>query len=119
LESSPAALEDTFNTARKLEIWNLPAPSSNHHAVTVYKAYQSIHQAADIANVRTAVHDGFGRTMSSLVAHGLNATALRKRLGALASLTELDDVLGVSDTSEMDSLIEKFKGRGDWMRSGL
>ncbi|KAM0271737.1 hypothetical protein ACHAPA_002502 [Fusarium lateritium] len=119
LESSPAALEDTFNTARKLEVWNLPAPSSDHHAVTVYKAYQSIHQATDIANVRTAVHDGFGRTMSSLVAHGLNATALRKRLGALASLTELDDVLGVSDTSEMDSLIEKFKGRGDWMRSGL
>lgn len=119
VETSPAALEDTFNTARKLEIWNLPAPSSDHHAVTVYKAYQSIHQATDIANVRTAVHDGFGRTMSSLAAHGLNATALRKRLGALASLTELDDVLGVSDTSEMDSLIEKFKNRSDWMRSGL
>ncbi|KAJ4264871.1 Serine/threonine-protein kinase tel1 [Fusarium torreyae] len=119
LESSPAALEDTFNTARKLEIWNLPAPSSDHHAVTVYKAYQSIHQATDITNVRTAVHDGFSRTMSSLAAHGLNATALRKRLGALASLTELDDVLGVSDNSEMDGLLEKFKNRGDWMRSGL
>ncbi|KAF5681045.1 serine threonine kinase tel1 [Fusarium heterosporum] len=119
LEPSPAALEDTFNTARKLEIWNLPAPSSDHHAVTVYKAYQSIHQATDISSVRTAVHDGFGRTMSSLVAHGLNATALRKRLGALASLTELDDVLGVSDTSEMNGLIEKFKSRSDWMRSGL
>ncbi|KAF5017968.1 hypothetical protein F66182_10077 [Fusarium sp. NRRL 66182] len=119
LESSPAALDDTFSTARKLEIWNLPAPSSNHHAVTVYKAYQSIHQATDIASVRTAVHDGFSRTMSSLVAHGLNATALRQRLGALASLTELDDVLGVSDTSEMDGLIDKFKNRSDWMRSGL
>jgi ataxia telangiectasia mutated family protein len=119
METSPAVLEDTFNTARKLGIWNLPAPSSDHHAVTVFKAYQSIHQATDIANVRTAVHDGFGRTMSSLVVHGLNATALRKRLGALASLTELDDILGVSDSSEMDSLIEKFRNRSDWMRSGL
>ncbi|KAM0436085.1 hypothetical protein ACHAPT_002977 [Fusarium lateritium] len=119
LESSPASLESTFNTARKLEIWNLPAPTSNHHAVTVYKAYQSIHQATDIGVVRTAVHDGFSRTMSSLTAHGLNATALRKRLGALASLTELDDVLSVSDTSEMESILNKFKSRSDWMRSGL
>ncbi|KAJ4192179.1 Serine/threonine-protein kinase tel1 [Fusarium falciforme] len=119
LESSPASLESTFSTARKLEIWNLPAPMSNHHAVTVYKAYQSIHQATDIGVVRTAVHDGFTRTMSSLTAHGLNATALRKRLGALASLTELDDVLGVSDTAEMESILSKFKSRSDWMRSGL
>ncbi|KAF4462358.1 serine threonine- kinase tel1 [Fusarium albosuccineum] len=119
LESSPASLESTFSTARKLEIWNLPAPVSNHHAVTVYKAYQSIHQATDISAVRTAVHDGFSRTMSSLTAHGLNATALRKRLGALASLTELDDVLGVSDTSEMENILGKFKSRSDWMRSGL
>ncbi|KAF4454991.1 hypothetical protein F53441_2552 [Fusarium austroafricanum] len=119
LESSPAAFEDTFNTARKLGIWNLPAPSTDHHAVTVYKAYQSISQATDIADVRTAVHDGFSRTMSSLVAHGLNATALRKRLGALASLAELDDVLSISDTSEMNSLVDKFKNRSGWMRSGL
>ncbi|ESU11490.1 hypothetical protein FGSG_05519 [Fusarium graminearum PH-1] len=119
METSPPVLEDTFNTARKLGIWNLPAPPSDHHAVTVFKAYQSIHQATDIANVRAAVHDGFGRTMSSLVVHSLNATALRKRLGALASLTELDDVLGVSDSSEMNLLIEKFKNRSGWMRSGL
>ncbi|KAF4975165.1 hypothetical protein FZEAL_8005, partial [Fusarium zealandicum] len=119
LESSPASLESTFSTARKLEIWNLPAPASDHHAVTVYKAYQSIHQATDVAIVRAAVHDGFSRTMSSLTAHGLNATSLRKRLGALASLTELDDVLGVSDTSEMESILKKFKSRSDWMESGL
>ncbi|KAL6913067.1 hypothetical protein FSST1_010827 [Fusarium sambucinum] len=119
METSPAVLEDTFNTARKLGIWNLPAPPSDHHAVTVFKAYQSINQATDIANVRAAVHDGFSRTMRSLAVHSLNATALRKRLGALASLTELDDVLGVSDSSEMDALLEKFKNRSDWMRSGL
>lgn len=119
MESTPASLDSTFSTARKLEIWNLPAPASNHHAVTTYKAYQSIHGATDIAVVRTAVHDGFSRTMSSLISHGLNATAMRQRLGALASLTELDDVLGVSNTSEMESILGKFKSRGEWMRSGL
>ncbi|KAK7428951.1 Serine/threonine-protein kinase tel1 [Neonectria magnoliae] len=119
LETTPESLESTFSTARRLEIWNLPAPASDNHAVTVYKAYQSIHQATDFTVVRSAVHDGFSRTMRSLKAHGLNATALRKRLGALASLTELDDVLGVSDTTEMNSLLTKFKNRSEWMRSGL
>ncbi|KAH7143969.1 hypothetical protein EDB81DRAFT_797010 [Dactylonectria macrodidyma] len=119
LEATPESLESTFSTARKLEIWNLPAPASDNHAVTVYKAYQSIHQATDVTFVRSAVHDGFSRTMSSLKAHGLNATALRKRLGALASLAELDDVLGVSDSAEMASLLTKFKSRSEWMRSGL
>lgn len=119
LETTPESLESTFSTARKLEIWNLPAPASDNHAVTVYKAYQSIHQATDVTFVRSAVHEGFSRTMRSLKAHGLNATALRKRLGALASLTELDDVLGVSDTAEMANLLSKFKNRSEWMRSGL
>lgn len=119
LDATPDSLENTFSTARKLEIWNLPAPASDNHAVTVYKAYQSIHQATDLAVVRSAVHDGFSRTMSSLKDHGLNATALRKQLGALASLTELDDVLGVSDAAEIAHLLGKFKDGSEWMRRGL
>ena len=119
LDATPASLDSTFGTARKLEIWNLPAPASNHHAVTVYKAYQSIHQATDISFVRSAVRDGFSRTMRSLLDSDLNATALRNRLGALASLTELDDMLGVSDTAEMQNIILKFKGRSESMRRGL
>lgn len=119
LEATPESLENTFSTARKLEIWNLPAPASDNHAVTVYKAYQSLHQATDVATVRSTVHQGFSRTMSSLKDHGLNATGLRKRLGALASLTELDDVLSVSDAAEIGHLLGKFKDRSEWMRRGL
>ncbi|CAM1502943.1 Fc.00g077190.m01.CDS01 [Cosmosporella sp. VM-42] len=119
LDATPASLESTFTTARRLEIWNLPAPTNNHHAVTVYKAYQSIHQATEISVVRLAVRDGFSRTMKSLLGHDLNATALRNRLGALASLTELDDVLGVSDSVEMQNILAKFKNRSEWMRRGL
>lgn len=119
LDATPASLDSTFGTARKLEIWNLPAPASDHHAVTVYKAYQSIHQATDISFVRSALRDGFSRTMRSLLDHDLNATTLRSRLGALASLTELDDMLGVSDNAEMQNILLKFKNRSEWMRRGL
>lgn len=114
------SLESTFSTARKLEMWNLPAPvSSDHHAVTTYKAYQSMHQATSLPFVQSTIYEGFSRTMQNLVVHGHNATTLRSRLGALASLSELDELLGASDPSELENIISRFQDRGQWMRSGM
>ncbi|KAL9468727.1 hypothetical protein ACSS6W_010421 [Trichoderma asperelloides] len=93
LGSTAASIESTFQTARRLEIWNLPVPAaSDHHAVVTYKAYQIMQQATSLAAVRTAIYDGFARTMKNLVGGSRNATALRSRLGALAALSEYDDV---------------------------
>ncbi|KAG5949538.1 hypothetical protein E4U53_005845 [Claviceps sorghi] len=114
------SLDGTFNTARRLEMWNLPAPgNSDHHAVILYQAYQSMHNSAELSVVQQAVHDGFGEIMRSISRSSLNATALRRRLAALASLTELDDVLNISDTSEVRNLLKRFESRSEWMRSGL
>ncbi|KAF3355186.1 hypothetical protein VdG1_07050 [Verticillium dahliae VDG1] len=113
------ALESTFGTARRLEIWNLPAPnSSENHAVSVYKAFQSIHQANDSSAIRQAIYDGFGRTMASLTSRGLNAANLRHHLGALAVLTELDDVVNVADFGELEALLDRFENHGEWMKRG-
>lgn len=119
LGASDSSLDSTFRTARRLEIWNLPAPSTTeHHTVSVYKAYQSIHQAAGLSVVRSAVYDGFSRIMQSLTGASINATALRNRLAALAALTELDDLLNVADAAEMSDVLQKFQNRSLWMRSG-
>ncbi|KAG5979878.1 Serine/threonine-protein kinase tel1 [Claviceps digitariae] len=114
------SLDGTFNTARRLEMWNLPAPgNSDHHAVMLYQAYQSMHNSTELSAVQQAVHDGFGEIMRSISQSSLNATALRGRLAALASLTELDDVLNISDTSEVRDMLKRFESRSEWMRSGL
>ncbi|KAK3485611.1 Serine/threonine-protein kinase tel-1, partial [Neurospora crassa] len=90
LDGSSTSLDSTFITARRLEIWNLPAPAATENwAVTVYKAYQSMHQASDI-----------------------------NMLGALATLAELDDVLNTGDLSELNGIIEDFQARSKWMMSG-
>ncbi|PFH63237.1 hypothetical protein XA68_15871 [Ophiocordyceps unilateralis] len=118
--SSDSAVETTYRTARRLEMWNLPAPSTaENHSVVVYKAYQSIQQATDPPTARSAVYDGMSRIMRDLTGASLNATALRSRLASLASLTELDDLLNVADPSGMDKVLQKFQGRCHWMRSGL
>ncbi|RYP61820.1 hypothetical protein DL769_007545 [Monosporascus sp. CRB-8-3] len=63
LDGSLAAVDSTFNTARRLEIWNLPAPTSTDNpSVTLYKAYQRCHQATDLVAAREAIYTGFSQT---------------------------------------------------------
>ncbi|EAQ91322.1 hypothetical protein CHGG_03257 [Chaetomium globosum CBS 148.51] len=119
LDGSSDSLDGTFTTARKLEVWNLPAPSTNDNwAVTVYKAYQSMHQAPDVDSVRRVIHDGLKSTVKHLTSRNLNTTTLRHQLGALAVLAELDDVLNVTDQSELQNSLENFEKRSKWMMSG-
>ncbi|KAJ3941747.1 Serine/threonine-protein kinase tel1 [Colletotrichum fioriniae] len=118
-DGDEASLEDTFHTARRLQLWNLPVPStSGNCAVAIYKAYQNVQQATDTLSVRNAIYAGFSQTMRSLVSRGLNAANLRQHLGALAVLTELDDIANVADFSELESMLGKFERRGQWMRRG-
>jgi len=119
LEGGPASLESTFRTARRLELWNLPAPNiSDSQAVTIYKAYQGIHQAIDPAGVQLAIYDGFTQTMRRLANLSMNAAALRHHLGTLAILAELDDILNIADSADLKGVFEQFQTRGQWMRSG-
>ncbi|EXV03401.1 telomere length regulation protein [Metarhizium robertsii] len=117
---SNPSVDNTFTTARRLQMWNLPAPgNSEHHAVILYQAYQSIHNSTVLSDVQAAIYEGFGGIMKNIANCNLNATALRGRLAALAALTELDDVLNIADPSEVPSMITKFKNRSEWMRSGM
>ncbi|KAK0621491.1 hypothetical protein B0T17DRAFT_608684 [Bombardia bombarda] len=119
LDGSSTSLDGTFTTARRLEMWNLPAPSSNENwAVTVYKAYQSMHQAHDLSAVRDVVHEGLRSTIRHLTSRDLNTLSLRHQLGALSALAELDDILNVSDQGELQGTLGIFQERSKWMMSG-
>ncbi|KAI3399398.1 hypothetical protein diail_7125 [Diaporthe ilicicola] len=114
-----ASLDSTFTTARRLEIWNLPAPSSlENHAATSYRAYQSIYKAVAMDPARVAVQEGLATTMKRLATKDLRVSDLRQHLGTLAALTELDDVLGVADYTELEKILADFETRSTWMMSG-
>ncbi|KAB5570824.1 hypothetical protein GE09DRAFT_721304 [Coniochaeta sp. 2T2.1] len=119
LDGSSTSLDSTFTTARRLEVWNLPVPSSReNHAVNLYKAYQTMHKAEDIASVREAIHDGLKHTIRLLSNQNLTAVNLRHHLGALASLTELDDLTNVTGKGELEAMLNSFSTRSKWMMSG-
>ncbi|KAK2050689.1 phosphatidylinositol 3 [Colletotrichum somersetense] len=118
-DGDAASLENTFQTARRLELWNLPVPATaDNCSVTIYKAYQNVQHATGKSAVRSAIYDGFSQTMRSLVNRGMNAAKLRQHLGVLAVLTELDDVVNVNDFPELEGMLGKFEQRGQWMRRG-
>lgn len=117
--TTPATLDSTFTTSRRLETWNLPASGrSESHAVTLYKAYQSMQKMGDVDAVRAAIHDGLSTTILQVTHGNLNASNLRQHLGSLAALTELDDLLHVADSAELQGVLSKFEARSKWMMSG-
>ncbi|CAJ2510102.1 Uu.00g060020.m01.CDS01 [Anthostomella pinea] len=119
LERSSTTVETTFSTARKLEIWNLPAPKSTHHpSVTIYKAYQAWNQAVEMNAVRKVTYDGFSETMRNVIKHDIGPLQLRQNLGALAVLAEVNDTIDVSDPSDLDEILTVFGNRSSWMKSG-
>ncbi|RYP22249.1 hypothetical protein DL765_001763 [Monosporascus sp. GIB2] len=113
------AVDSTFNTARRLEIWNLPAPATTDNpSVTLYKAYQRCYQATDLDEARKAIYTGFSQTIRNLVRADLGPSRLRHSLGAVAALTEFDDALSAFDSAQLTELLSTFSSRSGWMKSG-
>ena len=112
-------LEDTFATARRLEIWNLPAPvSTDNHAVSLYIAYQGVYQSRNVDQTRQAVHTGLTRTMKTLISKDQHIPTIRQNLRVLAALSELYDILSAETSQDLDGVLEMFEKRSKWMRRG-
>lgn len=118
-DDSAASLNTTFTTARRLEKWNLPAPPTlENYAAISYRAYQSVYNAVEMGPALGAIRDGLANIMSGLVTKPFKASDLRQHLGTLAALSELDDVLSVANSSDLDRILTDFEARSKWMLSG-
>lgn len=117
-DNSSVSLDSTFTTARRLEKWNLPAPPAlENPTATSYRAYQSIYKAIEVKSARTAIRDGLASTMRRLVRKNLKGSELRQHLATLAGFSEMDDIIGVSDSSELERTFIDFEARSKWMMS--
>ncbi|KAI1074455.1 hypothetical protein F5B20DRAFT_563328 [Whalleya microplaca] len=119
LDGSSTTVENTFSTARRLEIWNLPVPTSTQNpSVTLYKAYQAWHQASELGMARSATYNGFSEAMRNVVKKDLSPARIRHSMSTLAILAELNDVVELTDSAELDNLLTTFTARSKWMKSG-
>lgn len=115
----PAAVDSTFTNARRLEIWDLPVPTSTGSpAVVLYKAYQGCNQATSMTEVKKAIQDGYHQVMHHLTQHDASTSHIRCHLSTLAALTEMDDALNMSSLEDLECLLNTFSHRAQWMKSG-
>lgn len=113
------SFENTFRTARKLEVWNLPAPAlSDDSSVVLYKVFQSLNQVQDIKSMQVALYAALAHTTKGLVEREFAASSVRSRLASLASLTELSDVLSIGNTTEAEDIMNSFDRHSQWMKRG-
>ncbi|KAI1313631.1 phosphatidylinositol 3 [Xylaria venustula] len=119
LDSSSSAVDNTFDTARKLEIWNLPTlDSTSSPSVAIYKAYQAWNQASELSVVKRVVWGGFSHMIQNVLRDDISASSLRKHLSGLATLAEVNEVVDVASPTELEQLLETFGSRTHWMKSG-
>ncbi|KAK1751562.1 hypothetical protein QBC47DRAFT_390396 [Echria macrotheca] len=105
----------TFTVARRLEKWNLPTPATTDSwAVTLYKAYQSLHRG----HRKFGIFNGLADTIQTVVSHNHNIPAVRRHFGVLAALTELDNLFDPNDKTELKRMLDTLKRRTEWMMSG-
>lgn len=113
------SVSSLFHTARKLEQWDLPVPATHtSDDLTIYKAFQAIHTAADRDKVTLALNEGLELTTRKLLGKSLNASTLHEALRTLASLTEADEVISSRTSVEFEEMTGRFDQRATWMKTG-
>jgi ataxia telangiectasia mutated family protein len=115
---TPQSLESMFQTARKLEQWDIPVPSTcASNAVTIYKAFQAVDLAESKFSIVQAVNEGLEYTMRSLTQDDLSSAALHGSLQTLAALVEIDEILA-GGSERFEEMLSRFRSRSEWMKVG-
>ena len=108
--------EAMFQTARKLERWDISSPSNDStQAVTLFRAFQSIHDEADAEAVKASINSGFSMAAKSILNGKLAAADARRVLSTLAVLTEIEDVLTSRGPDQLHKTWRNMHVRDEWM----
>ena len=108
--------DSMFQTARKLEQWDLPSQTAKASlSTTIYQAFQSIHDAMDRKVVKSMLDSCFQSTLDLLARGSSVNTILHDALETLAALSEIEDVLSSQNADDLQEMLEAFILRNNWM----
>lgn len=115
-------MSSMYQTARKLEQWDLPIPDAAVGAgddnITIYRTFQSLSNVIDRAGAKTAVNEGLSATMGKLLSVRSGARPVHGSLQALAVLMEIGEVVSTNKSEEFEEMLGRFEGRSKWMGTG-
>jgi ataxia telangiectasia mutated family protein len=119
VDMSASSIESMYQTARKLEQWDIPVPDvCSNNSIAIYKAFQAINIADNEAIIREALDESFNFTMKGLVSEDLGVSDLHGSLQTLASLVEMDEIFSTRGSEQIEEMLAKFEARSEWMKTG-
>ena len=112
------ATDSLLRTARKLEQWDISAPTSHlSTASTLFHTFQGLNSAADSSTLKTVLNTGFTQAMDQLTFGEGAKSAMHEVLGSLAVLTEADEIFSSRKSDQLFEVIRRFEVRQHWMHS--
>lgn len=117
-KSGPNSIDSMLQTARKLEQWDISAPTSHASCTsTVFRVFQAVNNAADYKALSLALDTGFQESMKTLVAENTAGSLLQTTLGTLSILAEAEEILSSKDSDQLREACARFTSREQWMSS--
>ncbi|KAI5807112.1 hypothetical protein EDC01DRAFT_638230 [Geopyxis carbonaria] len=116
---SADSTDKMFQSAWKLEQWDLPCPGSfKTRSATIYRALKSINSTADLRAASLHADPPFLEVMKDITAGTQTGHTLGGGMRTLAMLTEMEEIIGSSDSQQMEDAWEKINKRTKWMHTG-
>lgn len=117
--SGQGTIEAMLRSARKLEQWDIPAPSTDKsEASTVFRALQCLNNYTDLESMIINLDSGFLDMIKQLIGGCQTASALHSTLRTLAVLTEIDEVIVSNGSDQLEEAWHKLQARETWMLTG-
>ncbi|KAF2138836.1 uncharacterized protein K452DRAFT_320941 [Aplosporella prunicola CBS 121167] len=113
------SINNTLEVARKLEQWDIRAPSTKtSEAASIYKAFQGLHNAVDLQTVRKHLDLSFLETMKVCSGLKTSTQTLQASFRTLAILNDIDEIMSSKNAEQLYETWDRFRDRGAWMNDG-
>lgn len=111
-------VDAALHTARKLEQWDISAPS-NHcsPASATFRLFQRLNHATDELEIHTALNAGLSELTELLLAGKALKSSMHSVIAGLAVLAECDEICSCRGSDQVEEIMTKMDARTDWMRA--
>ncbi|KAI9676638.1 MAG: Serine/threonine-protein kinase tel1 [Trizodia sp. TS-e1964] len=119
LGTTTAAMENLYQTARKLEQWDIPSTNSwPSRASTIFRVFQCINLNAEKKTIIDCLNTEFSDVLSNMIHESQSGISVHSSLRTLAILTEMDEILCTDGSQQLLQLSESLVARSRWMQTG-
>ena len=117
--TGPKSIDSMMRTARKLEQWDISAPTTSISCEhTIFRTFQGVNNATDSVSLRSSINMGLSAALLSLVQGRSSEKYMHTALRTLAVLAEGDELLSSINTEQLQDAWIHITLRDEWLKSG-